>query len=150
MSAATPFASSFEASKTRLHRTQAFNLTSNIIVKIGPNATILGTSEDRYNLEKDGGDWPVLPWPEYPSLPTRSPSPAAQAVVRGYNLTNVSIVAEPGGMLDCGGTYWICQAWGGEHDRLQTISLAGIVFRSDQWRACVTDPTKAHGFCGGK
>ena len=40
------------------------------------------------------------------------------------NLTNVSIVAELGGMLDCGGTYWICQAWG--------------------------DASKAHGFCGGK
>ena len=42
--------------------------------------------------------------------------------MRGYNLTNVSVIAEPGGMLDCGGTYWICQAWG--------------------------DATKAHGFCG--
>ena len=28
------------------------------------------------------------------------------------NLTNVTIVARPGGMLDCGGTYWICQAYG--------------------------------------
>jgi hypothetical protein len=64
----------------------------------------------------------VLPWPEYPSLPTRGPSAASQAVVRGYNLTNVSVIAEPGGMLDCGGTYWICQAWG--------------------------DATKAHGFSG--
>ena len=52
----------------------------------------------------------MLPWAEYPSLPTRDISPAYQAVVRGYNLTNVSIVAQPGGMLDCGGTYWICQA----------------------------------------
>ena len=40
--------------------------------------------------------------PEYPSLPTRSPTPAYQAVVRGYNLTNVTIDAAPGGMLDCG------------------------------------------------
>ena len=61
--------------------TQAFNLTDNIELKLGANATILGTSEDRYNLDPSG--WPVLPWPEYPSLATRPPSPAFQAVVRG-------------------------------------------------------------------
>ena len=128
--------------------TQAFNLTSNLEVRIGSNATILATSEDRYNLNHAGGDcqplpilpiccgrrargrgggsaeggvgggncdsismfaigdWPVLPWAEYPSLPTRNDNPVYQAVIRGYNLTNVSIVAAPGGMLDCGGTYW--------------------------------------------
>ena len=102
--------------------TQTFNLTSNLELRIGPNATILGTSEDRYNLEHAGGDWPVLPWAEYPSLPTTSVNPAYQAVIRGYNLTNVTIVAQPGGMLDCGGTYWICQGYG--------------------------DATKAAGFCG--
>eukprot|EP01052_Picozoa_sp_SAG31_P046554 SAG31_NODE_8951_length_1358_cov_1.005560_1_plen_255_part_10 len=95
-----------------VYLTQPFNLTSNLELKIGGGATILATSEDRYNLDYSGGDWPVLPWAEYPSLPTRDINPAAQAVVRGYNLSNVSIVAEPGGMLDCGGTYWICQAWG--------------------------------------
>jgi polygalacturonase len=103
--------------------TQAFNLTSNLEVRIGSRATILATSEDRYNLNAAGGDWPVLPWAEYPSLPTRNTNPAAQAVIRGYNLSNVSIVAQPGGMLDCGGTYWICQAWG--------------------------EAKTAHGFCGG-
>jgi polygalacturonase len=102
--------------------TQAFNLTSNLELRIGADATILATSEDRYNLDHAGGDWPVLPWAEYPSLPTRDINPAAHAVVRGYNLTNVSIVSQPGGMLDCGGTYWICQAWG--------------------------DAKKADGFCG--
>lgn len=106
-----------------IYLTQAFNLTSNVVVRIGSSATILATSEDRYNLNAAGGDWPVLPWAEYPSLPTRDTNPAVHAVVRGYNLTNVSIVAQPGGMLDCGGTYWICQAWG--------------------------DPKKAFGFCGG-
>ena len=35
--------------------TQAFNLTSNIVVRIGASATILGTSEDRYNLNHLGG-----------------------------------------------------------------------------------------------
>jgi polygalacturonase len=99
--------------------TQPFNLTSNLELRIGPNATILGTSEDRYNLNSD---WPILPWAEYPSLPTRNTNPSFQAVIRGYNLTNVSIVAQPGGMLDCGGTYWICQAFG--------------------------DAKKAAGFCG--
>ena len=137
--------------------TQAFNLTSNIIVKIGPNATILGTSEDRFNLEKDGGDWPVLPWPEYPSLPTRSPSPAAQAVVRGYNLTNVSIVAEPGGMLDCGGTYWICQAWGGEATTAckRSLSLASysdlingaLVIQTRPRPTVSAAASKAHDHC---
>ena len=68
--------------------TQAFNLTSNMEIRIGANATILGTSEDRYNLAAHGGDWPVLPWPEYPSLPTRSPQAAAQAVIRGCESRN--------------------------------------------------------------
>ena len=98
-----------EFSGPGVYLTQAFNLTSNLELHIGPDATILGTSEDRYNLNGEGGDWPVLPWAEYPSAPTRGIEPAAQAVIRGYNLSNVSIIAQPGGMLDCGGTYWICK-----------------------------------------
>ena len=98
-----------EFSGPGVYLTQAFNLTSNLELRIGPEATILGTSEDRYNLNGEGGDWPILPWPEYPSSPTRGPEASAQAVIRGYNLSNVSIIAQPGGMLDCGGTYWICK-----------------------------------------
>ena len=56
--------------------TQAFNLTSNMEVRIAPYATVLGTTEDRYNSEDAG--WPVLLWPEYPSLPTRTPAKAWQ------------------------------------------------------------------------
>lgn len=59
-----------------IYLTQSINLTSNMELRIGANATVLGTSEDRYNSEAAG--WPVLPWPEYPSLPTRTPSRAWQ------------------------------------------------------------------------
>ena len=68
-----------------VYLTQAFNLSSNLELRIGANATILATSEDRYNLNHAGGDWPVLPWAEYPSLPTRNVNSAAQAVIRGCN-----------------------------------------------------------------
>ena len=98
---------------------KGFNLTSNIEVVLGAKATILGTSEDRYNIH---GDWPVLPWAEFPSLPTRTTERAYQAVIRSYNETNITFNVEPGGMLDCGGTYWICMAYG--------------------------SPAKASGFCG--
>ena len=43
-----------EFSGPGVYLTQAFNLTSNLELRIGSEATILGTSEDRYNLNAAG------------------------------------------------------------------------------------------------
>merc|ERR1712185_896478 len=50
--------------------------------------------------------WPILPWSEYPSRPSRKPVPTKQGWIRSYNVTDLEITG--GGILDGGGPWWWC------------------------------------------
>jgi len=106
--------------------TSAFNLTSNLKLQIKSGTTLQGTERNEDNcgahVGKDGhlghcqsnALWPVLPWPEYPSRPSRNLSPpnlatsleSFQSWIRSYNASNIEIFG--GGIIHGGGRWWWC------------------------------------------
>lgn len=103
----------------------AMNLTSNMKLQVNAGAVLAGTQTNLDNCAAPRGpdghlgnctnskSWPILPWPEYPSLPNRplmgypnGPNGAMQAWIRSYNVTNLEISG--GGILDGGGPWWWC------------------------------------------
>jgi polygalacturonase len=104
------------------YHTSAFNLTSNLRLQIDAGAVLQGTQDNKNNCapnkRPDGSignctssnNWPVLPWPSYPSTPSGTPgggaAPAMHAWIRSYNQSNIEITG--GGVLDAGGPWWWC------------------------------------------
>ena len=79
--------------------TGAFNLTSNIVVKVEKGATVLGST--------DGDDWPVIDihaeWPQF------GDPPAHQALVFAWRANNITLTG--GGTIDGNSnskTWWRC------------------------------------------
>lgn len=98
--------------------TSAINLTSNLRLQVDAGASLAGSMDNALNCNpaRPGGNctssptWPVLPTPVYPSTPAGAPgggaSPAMQAWIRSYNVSNLEITG--GGIIDGGGPWWWC------------------------------------------
>ena len=95
-----------------VYRTSAFNLTSHLKLVVEEGVQIRGTEDFRENCggsntstcdDPNSSSWPVLPWAAYPSRPNRGgdSTPAKQAFIRGYNLSDIEISG--GGEIHAGG-----------------------------------------------